>query len=103
MTTLLIACSMCDYNDAETLSTLRFGQRAKSIKNKPKENIELSSKELHGLLAKAEEKIGCYKSLILELKNAFDSSGVELDSSSLKFKGIFSEIVNQISSVNNQR
>ena len=24
-TTLIIACSMCTYNDAETLSTLKFG------------------------------------------------------------------------------
>ena len=29
---------MCTYNDKETLSTLRFGYRAKSIKNKPKVN-----------------------------------------------------------------
>lgn len=29
---------MCTYNDRETLSTLRFGNRAKSIKNKPKVN-----------------------------------------------------------------
>ncbi len=37
-TTLIINCSMCTYNDKETLSTLRFGYRAKSIKNKPKVN-----------------------------------------------------------------
>lgn len=38
-TTLLLATSMCTYNDKETLSTLRFGQRAKKIKNKPKMNV----------------------------------------------------------------
>lgn len=37
-TTLIINCSMCTYNDRQTLSTLRFGYRAKSIKNKPKMN-----------------------------------------------------------------
>lgn len=37
-TTLVIACSMCTYNDKETLGTLRFGARAKAIKNKPKVN-----------------------------------------------------------------
>ena len=37
-TTLILACSMCDYNDKETLSTLRFGNRAKSIKNKVIQN-----------------------------------------------------------------
>ena len=37
-TTLLINCSTRTYNDKDTLSTLRFGYRAKSIKNKPKVN-----------------------------------------------------------------
>ena len=33
-TTLLIAASPCAYNVEETLSTLRFGERAKKIKNR---------------------------------------------------------------------
>ena len=33
LTTLVITCSMSQYNDRETLSTFRFGNRAKSIKN----------------------------------------------------------------------
>lgn len=37
-TCLLITCSMSAYNDRETLSTLRFGLRAKSIKNALKQN-----------------------------------------------------------------
>lgn len=45
-TTLVVACSMCSYNDKETVSTLRFGARAKSIKNKPIINAERSSREL---------------------------------------------------------
>ena len=45
-TSLIIACSMSSYNDKETLSTLRFGQRAKKIQNKPVVNQERSSKEL---------------------------------------------------------
>ena len=43
-TTLVINISMCSYNYKETLSTLRFGFRAKSIKNKPKKNEEKSAK-----------------------------------------------------------
>lgn len=35
-TCLVITCSYSQYNDRETLSTLRFGNRAKSIKNKVK-------------------------------------------------------------------
>ncbi|KAJ9663973.1 hypothetical protein H2198_000476 [Neophaeococcomyces mojaviensis] len=45
-TTLIINCSPSSYNDAETVSTLRFGTRAKSIKNKAKINAELSPAEL---------------------------------------------------------
>lgn len=35
-TCLVITCSYSKYNDRETLSTLRFGTRAKTIKNKVK-------------------------------------------------------------------
>ncbi len=48
---------MCSYNDREILGTLRFGYRAKSIKNKPKVNEEKSAKELMKLLEIAENKI----------------------------------------------
>lgn len=56
-TTLIITCSPSSYNEAETISTLRFGVRAKSIKNKPKINRELTVAELQLLLAKAEKEI----------------------------------------------
>ncbi|KAG6850993.1 hypothetical protein H0H93_004480 [Arthromyces matolae] len=52
-TTLIINCSPSSYNEAETLSTLRFGIRAKSIKNTARVNAELSPLELKGLLTKA--------------------------------------------------
>jgi len=56
-TTLIITCSPSSFNDAETLSTLRFGYRAKSIKNKPKINREYTVAELQLLLEKAENTI----------------------------------------------
>ncbi|KAF4579009.1 hypothetical protein EYR36_000818 [Pleurotus pulmonarius] len=52
-TTLIINCSPSSYNEAETLSTLRFGIRAKSIKNSARVNAELSPAELKNLLTKA--------------------------------------------------
>ncbi|EGN95951.1 hypothetical protein SERLA73DRAFT_170395 [Serpula lacrymans var. lacrymans S7.3] len=52
-TTLIINCSPSSYNEAETLGTLRFGIRAKSIKNSARVNAELSPLELKGLLSKA--------------------------------------------------
>jgi len=42
------------YNDRETLSTLRFGNRAKNIKNKVVQNAERSAKELLIKLNEAE-------------------------------------------------
>ncbi|KAK8870009.1 hypothetical protein IAR55_000579 [Kwoniella newhampshirensis] len=51
-TTLIINCSPASYNEPETLSTLRFGMRAKSIKNKARVNVEMSPAELKALLKK---------------------------------------------------
>lgn len=45
-TCLIITCSPSIYNESETLSTLRFGLRAKKIKNKPKINKETTVAEL---------------------------------------------------------
>lgn len=56
-TCLVITCSLSAYNDRETLSTLRFGNRAKSIKNKIVQNAERSAKELLIALNEAEQKI----------------------------------------------
>ena len=41
-TSLIITCSPAKYNLDETLSTLRFGARAKRIKNKAKVNREMT-------------------------------------------------------------
>ncbi|BFZ55143.1 hypothetical protein PYCC9005_002182 [Savitreella phatthalungensis] len=60
-TTLIINCSPSAYNDAETLSTLRFGMRAKSIKNKAKINAELSPAELKQQLRKARQDVVTYQ------------------------------------------
>lgn len=67
-TTLIINCSPSSYNDAETLSTLRFGTRAKSIKNKAKVNVELSPAELKALLKKAQGQVTSFESYIQSLE-----------------------------------
>lgn len=51
-TTLLIACSPHSFNLEETISTLRFGQRAKTIKNRVKINAQRSVAELELLIKK---------------------------------------------------
>ncbi|KAJ3479834.1 hypothetical protein NLG97_g8219 [Lecanicillium saksenae] len=67
-TTLIINCSPSSYNDAETLSTLRFGTRAKNIKNKAKVNAELSPAELKALLKKAQGQVTNFESYISNLE-----------------------------------
>ena len=56
-TSLIITCSPSPYNEAETIGTLRFGMRAKSIKNTPKINREYTVAELKALLAKCREEL----------------------------------------------
>ncbi|KAI0132107.1 P-loop containing nucleoside triphosphate hydrolase protein [Xylariales sp. AK1849] len=67
-TTLIINCSPSSYNDAETLSTLRFGMRAKSIKNKAKINAELSPAELKAMLKKAQTSMSTFENYIANLE-----------------------------------
>ncbi|KAF4126717.1 kinesin family member 5 [Geosmithia morbida] len=67
-TTLIINCSPSSYNDAETLGTLRFGTRAKSIKNKAKVNAELSPAELKALLKKAQGQVTNFENYIATLE-----------------------------------
>lgn len=67
-TTLIINCSPSSYNDAETLSTLRFGVRAKAIKNKAKINAELSPAELKQLLKKAQNQVTTFENYVADLQ-----------------------------------
>ena len=45
------------FNQAETISTIRFGSSAKTIKNKPRVNVTKSVKELEELLEAANKQI----------------------------------------------
>jgi len=57
---MIAACSPADYNYEESLSTLRFAARAKSIKNKPRVNEDPKD----ALLKKYEEEISELKSML---------------------------------------
>ncbi|KAG8720814.1 hypothetical protein FRC08_018017 [Ceratobasidium sp. 394] len=67
-TTLIINCSPSSYNEAETLGTLRFGMRAKSIKNTARVNAELSPAELKGLLKKSQTTNSTYATYLTALE-----------------------------------
>ena len=66
-TTLIINCSPSSYNDQETVSTLRFGVRAKSIKNKAKINAEVSVTELKIMLKKVQTQVQTFEQYIQSL------------------------------------
>jgi kinesin family protein 5 len=67
-TTLIINCSPSAYNYEETVSTLRFGERAKTIKQKAKVNEELSPAQLKALLKKSQGTLTTYESYISSLE-----------------------------------
>lgn len=54
---LIITCSPSSYNEKETLSTLRFGARAKFVRNAPVVNREMSVIELKVMLEKSNKVI----------------------------------------------
>ena len=56
-TTLLIAASPHPFNIEETVSTLKFGQRAKTIKNKVSINQQRSVAELNAIITKLQQEL----------------------------------------------
>lgn len=97
-TSLIITCSPSIYNEAETISTLRFGNRAKvinissslsllilynnlliqNIKNKPKINTEVSVAELKLVIEGLEKEIKDYKKQIIRLEKAIINNGLKI-------------------------
>jgi kinesin family protein 5 len=81
-TTLVVTCSPSSYNEAETLSTLRFGIRAKTIKNKPKINREFTVAELQLMLAAAEKLIAEKEKRIKQLEGTILQLGAAIPAAS---------------------
>jgi len=61
---MIAACSPADYNYDETLGTLRYASRAKSIKNKPVVNEDPKD----ALLKQYEDEIKQLKDLLLQFQ-----------------------------------
>ncbi len=72
-TTLVVACSPHSYHLEETTSTLKFAQRAKTIKNKVKMNIKLSYDQLLKIIKNYKEDIEKLNKNNEKLKNRIRS------------------------------
>jgi len=77
-TCLIITCSPSIYNESETLSTLRFGLRAKKIKNKPKINKETTVAELKIEIDKMDKTIQKLNRRIKQLENYIVKNGLTI-------------------------
>ena len=83
-TCLIITCSPSIYNESESLSTLRFGERAKKIKNKPKINKEVTVAELQKLVDKLREDLKKANARIAQLENYIKQNGMRIPESDYK-------------------
>ena len=83
-TCLIITCSPSVYNESETLSTLRFGERAKKIKNKPKINKEVTVAELQKLVDELKENLKKANARITQLENFIKQNGLSVPASNYK-------------------
>ena len=83
-TCLIITCSPSIYNESESLSTLRFGERAKKIKNKPKINKEITVAELQKLVSQLKEKLKTADARIAQLENFIRQNGLSVPASNYK-------------------
>ena len=92
LTNLIINCSPSMINQTESLSTLRFGQRAKLIKNKVVANTQQSVKELMMKLKQAEEKIKALEEII----GAGNGGSVQEDDKNKKKCPECKKLMNQI-------
>lgn len=77
-TTLIITCSPSEFNLQETIGTLRFGERAKKIKNMAKINREMTVAELTRELDRTNKKMEKLDRKIKFLEEFIVSKNLEL-------------------------
>ena len=85
-TALIVTCSPSPYNEAETVSSLRFGVRAKFIRNKAKVNKEYTVAELKVLLSKSQEELEKRAIIIAKLEERLKTNDHTLSDISFSFR-----------------
>ncbi|KAJ1611422.1 putative kinesin heavy chain [Cryptosporidium canis] len=78
LTALIVTCSPSIVNESETIGTLRFGIRAKMVKNAPKVNQQFSVEQLQVLLNSAQRKLAERDNYIKVLEDLVKKLGGEL-------------------------
>jgi kinesin family protein 5 len=73
-TTLLIACSPHRFNMEETITTLKFGQRAKAIKNPVTQNKQRSVEELNRIIDKLTAELNVLKKYVAAVEKELETS-----------------------------
>lgn len=105
-TVLIVAVSPSSFNASETISTLRFGTRAKSIQNKVTINQTRTVDELEALLSKAEKLLEIKDIEILNLKSRKSVSGTtteELDKENETLSELYEKIKLLTSDLDDER
>ena len=74
-TALIVTCSLSPNNFPETTSTLRFGSRAKAVKNTPQVNKEFTVTALKLLIVKLEEQVREKNKIIDSIEEKLRKSG----------------------------
>jgi len=90
-TCLIITASPSMYNAAETLSTCRFGMRAKSIKNNAKVNKQLTVAELKLVVSKLEKELEIKGRRIMQLEGMIVHLGGTIPPDDENMKALESE------------
>jgi len=79
-TSLLLAASPHPDNVTETISTLRFGERAKKIKTKVKANMQRSAAQLQQIVDRLQDELEKTRAYVKQLESKLEESGIALPS-----------------------
>eukprot|EP01051_Picozoa_sp_SAG22_P001106 SAG22_NODE_39_length_26283_cov_18.486653_5_plen_496_part_00 len=101
---LIVCCSPHAFNLDETVSTLRFAQRAKTIKTTVKQNIVVSRKELEAIIERQKREIAILKKggTVAELTDEQEHELMALTEQNAMLKATIEELKHKESESMNQ-